>query len=53
MKDAEAQKKLIPIAMETVKDDAKLKSLSEHIAKLALPDSAKIIADEVFKLIGK
>ena len=53
VKDAEAQEKLIPIAMETVKDDAKLKSLSEHIAKLALPDSAKIIADEVFKLIGK
>ena len=53
VKDAEAQEKLILIALETVKDDAKLQSLSEHIAKLALPDSAKIIADEVFKLIGK
>jgi UDP-N-acetylglucosamine--N-acetylmuramyl-(pentapeptide) pyrophosphoryl-undecaprenol N-acetylglucosamine transferase len=53
VKDAEAHDKLIPMALETVRDDDKLASLKENIAKLALPDSAKIIANEVLKLIGK
>ncbi len=53
VKDAEAHDKLIPVALETVRDDDKLASLKENIAKLALPDSAKIIANEVLKLIGK
>ena len=53
VKDAEAQEKLMPVALETVKDDTKLTSLRQHIALLALPDSAKIIAQEVLKLIGK
>ena len=51
VKDAEAQDKLLPIAMETIADAEKLKSLTENIAKLALPDSATIIAKEVLKLI--
>ena len=53
VKDAEAHDKLIPMALETVRDDNKLASLKENITKLALPDSAKIIANEVLKLIGK
>ena len=53
VKDAEAHDQLMPIALQTVKDDAKLTSLRENIVKLALPDSAKIIANEVLKLIGK
>lgn len=53
VKDAEAHDKLIHMALETVRDDDKLASLKENIAKLALPDSAKIIANEVLKLIGK
>ncbi len=36
--------------MNTVTDDAKLRSLSENILKLALPNSAEIIAKEVVKL---
>ena len=51
VKDAEAQERLIPVAFETVKDDAKLASLQQNIAKLALPDSAKVIAQEVLKII--
>ena len=38
------------VALSTVVDDRKLKELSENIAKLALPDSARIIAQEVIKL---
>ena len=51
MKDVEAQEKLLPVALATVKDSDKLKELSNNIAKLALPDSATIIAKEVLKLI--
>lgn len=52
VKDVEAKEKLLPVALETIADAEKLKSLSENIAKLALPDSATIIAKEVLKLIG-
>lgn len=51
VKDSEAIHNLIPVALDTVRDDKKLKSLSENIATLALPDSANIIAKEVLKLI--
>lgn len=51
VKDVEAKEKLLPAALETISDAEKLKSLSENIAKLALPDSATIIAKEVLKLI--
>jgi UDP-N-acetylglucosamine--N-acetylmuramyl-(pentapeptide) pyrophosphoryl-undecaprenol N-acetylglucosamine transferase len=47
VKDVEAAALLMPLAIDTVKDDAKLKSLSEHILKMALPASAEIIAKEV------
>ena len=50
VKDAEATKQLLPLAINTVKDDAKLQSLSANILKMALPDSAEIIAKEVIKL---
>lgn len=50
IKDAEARSKLMPIALETVSNSAKLQELSSNIAKLALPDSATIIAKEVIKL---
>ena len=50
VKDAEAKEKLIPLAMQTVADDTRLKNLSENVLKMALPDSARIIAEEVLKL---
>ena len=50
VKDAEADKILLPLAIDTAKDDAKLQSLHENILKMALPDSAGIIAKEVIKL---
>lgn len=51
VKDKDALQFLLTAAIETVTDDAKLKKLSENIAKLALPDSATVIAKEVLKLI--
>jgi UDP-N-acetylglucosamine--N-acetylmuramyl-(pentapeptide) pyrophosphoryl-undecaprenol N-acetylglucosamine transferase len=50
VKDAEAPAKLLQLAIDTVQDTTKLKSLSENVLKLALPDSAEIIAKEVIKL---
>ena len=53
VKDSEASKILIPLAVDTVKDEEKLATLKENILKLALPDSAEIIAKEVIKLSEK
>ena len=50
VKDAEAKEQLIPLAIKTVGDEAKLQSLSENVLKMGLPDSARIIAQEVLKL---
>ena len=50
VKDADAPAEVVKLALQTVKDDARLKELSENILKLALPDSADIIANEVVKL---
>ena len=50
VKDSEAAEKLIPLAIATVADTAKLASLSENVLKMALPNSAEIIAKEVLKL---
>ena len=50
VKDVEAAKILLPLAIDTAKDDAKLQSLHENILKMALPNSAEIIAKEVIKL---
>ena len=53
VKDAEAPDKLIRLAIDTVKDDSRLATLSENILKMALPDSAEIIAKEVIALARK
>ena len=50
VKDSDAPAQLLPLALDTVADDARLRSLSENILKMALPDSATIIAKEVLKL---
>ncbi len=50
VKDAEAMEKLIPTALTTVADDNRLQTLGRNIARLALFDSARRIAEEVLKL---
>lgn len=51
VKDVECEEKLLHTALNVITDTEKLKQLSKNIALLALPDSAKIIAQEVLKLI--
>ena len=51
IKDSDSREKLCKEVMELIKDVEKCYKLSENIAKLALPDSAKVIANEVINLI--
>ena len=53
VKDADAPATLLKLAIDTVNDVARLKSLSENVLQLALPNSAEIIAKEVIKLATK
>lgn len=48
--DAEAPRTLMPLAVNTVNDAAKLASLSENVKKLAMSNAAEVIAREVIKL---
>lgn len=52
VKDSEAVNTLLQLAIETAKDSEQLRTLSDNILKLALPDSAEIIAKEVIKMAG-
>ncbi|MFB6319772.1 undecaprenyldiphospho-muramoylpentapeptide beta-N-acetylglucosaminyltransferase [Saccharicrinis sp. FJH54] len=51
VKDINAEDQLIARALELSRDEVKLKKLQMQILKLALPDSANLIADEVIKLM--
>lgn len=50
VKDADAPDTLLKLALETVADSNMLARLSENVLKMALPDSAEIIAREVIRL---
>ncbi len=50
--DAEAEEQLVPVALNVVENENRLKSLSEHIAELAQPNSADRIVDEIMKIIN-
>lgn len=53
VKDIDAQDMLITNALTLIQDNDKLASLHKNILTLALPDSARLIADEVMKLAKK
>ena len=50
VKDADAQNELISTALSLLHDDTQLQILQQNILKLALPNSAHLIAEEVMKL---
>jgi UDP-N-acetylglucosamine--N-acetylmuramyl-(pentapeptide) pyrophosphoryl-undecaprenol N-acetylglucosamine transferase len=50
VKDVEALNKMVPTALELIKDDNRIVTLEQNILTLALPDSANLIAKEVIKL---
>ena len=53
VKDVDAKDTLIATALPLIKDDKHLAALHDNILKLALPNSARLIAEEVMKLATK
>ncbi|GAB6119798.1 undecaprenyldiphospho-muramoylpentapeptide beta-N-acetylglucosaminyltransferase [Dysgonomonas termitidis] len=53
IRDDEAIEKLVPEALNIIQDKEKLEVLSANIRKMAQPDSANRIVDEVIKLVKK
>lgn len=51
IKDPEAREKLIPEALQLLKDTKQLNELGKNIETIAKPNSAKEIAEEIFNLI--
>ena len=51
--DQNAMKYLFPQSLEIIHDDNRLKELSENILKLALPDAANKIVDEIDAILDK
>ncbi len=49
--DVDAPKKLIPEALELIKDEKKLAQFSENLSKMAVYDSAEKIAKEILNLV--
>ena len=52
IRDVNARKELIPAAVDLVKDESRLGHLRENILKLAMYNSAEVIAHEVLRLAG-
>ncbi|HEY1009859.1 MAG: undecaprenyldiphospho-muramoylpentapeptide beta-N-acetylglucosaminyltransferase [Daejeonella sp.] len=50
VKDSEAERELLEIAIKLLNDDKKCKKLSENIGKMALPDADEVIAREVLTI---
>lgn len=50
VRDSAAQQELITTALSLISDDTKLQALHTHILTLALPDSARLIAQEAIRL---
>ena len=51
VKDADAMVKMMPEALKLLADPDKIRTLEENAGKMALPDAAQKIADEVYKLV--
>ena len=51
VKDMEAHEKMVQTALQLIQDEITLQGLQTNILTLALPDSAKLIAQEVIKLV--
>ncbi len=53
VRDNEAEESLLKIAIKLMNDNERKKELARNISKLAVTNSAKKIAEELFKLVNK
>ena len=51
MRDADAERELLPTALALLQDPARIREIEAEVIKLALPDAAQTIVDEVYKLV--
>jgi len=51
IEDKDAVENLVNVAINTIFDDKKLTELSKNISKLAVKNSAEVIAEEAIKLM--
>jgi UDP-N-acetylglucosamine--N-acetylmuramyl-(pentapeptide) pyrophosphoryl-undecaprenol N-acetylglucosamine transferase len=52
VKDIEAKEKLVKEVVDLIKNENKQNELKQNIAKLALPNAAEIIVNEILKLVN-
>ena len=52
VKDAEAPEKLLPAALDLLRDDARRAELEKNALGMALRDAAQTICDEAYRIIG-
>lgn len=53
VEDKKAIQEMIPTALSLLKDEKQLQTLASNIEKLAMPNAANVIADEVLKLVKR
>ena len=53
VRDAEAADKLMPAALELVRQPERIAQLERNAAAMALPDAAHTIAEEIYKILGE
>ncbi|MCR4860314.1 MAG: UDP-N-acetylglucosamine--N-acetylmuramyl-(pentapeptide) pyrophosphoryl-undecaprenol N-acetylglucosamine transferase [Bacteroidales bacterium] len=51
VRDAEAAERLLPAALELIRDEERIRQISRNVAPLARLDAAQTIIDEVYKLV--
>ena len=51
--DKEAKSILLSEALKLVKDEKRIRSLSQNIGNFAYINSAEIIAEEIYKIVNK
>ena len=51
VRDADAERELLPTALALLQDPARIREIEAEVIKLALPDAAQTIVDEVYKLV--
>ncbi len=51
VRDADAGRELLPAALALLQDPDRIRAIEAEVIKLALPDAAQTIVDEVYKLV--
>ncbi|NLZ20248.1 MAG: undecaprenyldiphospho-muramoylpentapeptide beta-N-acetylglucosaminyltransferase [Bacteroidales bacterium] len=51
VRDADAERELLPTALSLLQDPGRIRDIETEVLKLALPDAAQTIVDEVYRLV--